>query len=76
MGQIERVALTCLKQVASGKLLCSIGRLSSVLCDDLEVCDGTGLEGGLRGRGNTHTDSSFILLYSRNFTQHCEAIIF
>lgn len=76
VGQIERVALTYLKQIASGKLLCSIGRLSSGLCDDLEMWDGTGREGGRRGRGNTHTYSSFILLYNRNLTQHCEGVIF
>ena len=49
VGQIERVALTYLKQIASGKLLCSIGRLNSGLCDDLVMWDGTGREGGRRG---------------------------
>ena len=60
--RIEICTLTCIKQIASGKLLQSAG--SSARCsDDLEGWDAGG---GWRGRRYKYTYSCFISLYNRN----------
>lgn len=65
---INIYTLSCVKQIASGKMLCST-ELSLVLCDDLEAWDvgwGVRREGGPRGRGYMYTYSWFISLCRGN----------
>ena len=63
-SSIDIYTLPCVKQIASGKLLCN-RELSSVLCDDHGVEWGGG-EADSGGRRYMHTYGWFMLLYGRN----------
>ena len=56
--------LSCIKDMASGKLLCSRGSSARALWWPRRV--GGGLEGGSRGRGYMDTYNWFMVLSSRN----------
>ena len=63
-GSIEAYTLPAVKQTDSGSLLYDAESSNSVLCDNLEECDG--VQGGLRKRGHMHTYGWLMLMFGRN----------
>ena len=70
----DRSLLPCVKEIASRNLLCIPGKLSLVLCDDLEGGMGVGAGGRSKWEGDVYIQLIHFIV-QRRLIQHCKAMI-